>query len=149
MIEETSKSDTKQKVLVVEDDEFLRDLLVKKLLNQGFDAKDSVDSKTAFAVLAQSKQDIILLDLILPDMDGFEILEKIKADEKHRATPVLILSNHGQPEDVDRVMALGAYDFMVKANHTLDEIVEKVQNVLKDTSTLQNIKSALVAVLQQ
>ena len=129
-MEEDNKIGNGKKVLVVEDDKFLRELFVKKLFTEGFEVKNSVDAQGAFEILEQEKPDIILLDLILPGIDGFEILGKIKADQSLAAIPVLILSNLGQQEDIDRAMSLGAYDFLVKANFTLDEIVERVKKVL-------------------
>lgn len=117
-------------VLVIEDDKFLRELLVRKLAGEGFDVENAIDAEAAFAILAQRKPGIILLDLILPGIDGFEILGRIKADQKIADVPVIILSNLGQKEDIDKALSLGAKDFMVKANFTLDEIVSKVRGIL-------------------
>lgn len=117
-------------VLVVEDDKFLRELLVRKLASEGFDVKNAIDADAAFSILAERKPNIILLDLILPGVDGFEILARIKADTKISDVPVIILSNLGQKEDLEKAMTLGAKDFMVKANFTLDEIVAKVRGIV-------------------
>lgn len=117
-------------ILVVEDDKFLRELLVRKLASEGFDVQNAIDATAAYAILAQRKPNIILCDLILPEVSGFEILAHIKADPKTTDVPVIILSNLGQKEDTDKAMALGAKDFMVKANFTLDEIVAKVRATL-------------------
>lgn len=129
-MEETNKSHLKYKVLVVEDDKFLSDLLVNKLLKEGYNVKSSFDSIGVFEILNQDKPDIILLDLILPGIDGFEILEKIKSDKNLAHIPVLILSNHGQAEDVERVISLGACGFLVKANFTLEQILSEVKKYL-------------------
>lgn len=125
-------SDNKVFVLVIEDDKFLRELLVRKLASEGFDVQNAIDAEAAFAILAERKPKIILCDLILPGVDGFEILARIKADPKIADVPVVILSNLGQKEDLDKAMALGAKDFMVKANFTLDEIVTKVRSILAE-----------------
>lgn len=117
----------KKFILVVEDDKFLRELLVRKLGAEGFDVKNAIDAEMAFTALAERMPDIILLDLILPGVDGFEILARVKANPKFVNVPVIILSNLGQKEDLDKAMTLGAKDFMVKANFTLDEIVAKVR----------------------
>lgn len=117
-------------VLLIEDDKFLRELLVKKIAKEGFDVHNSVDAQSAFLLLEERKPDIILCDLILPGVDGFEILKKIKSDPNTADIPVVILSNLGQQEDLDKAKALGAKDFMVKANFTLDEIVAKVHSLL-------------------
>lgn len=117
-------------VLVIEDDKFLRELLVRKLSAEGFDVQNAIDAQAAFTILAERKPNIILCDLILPGVDGFEILKRIKEDPKIADVPVVILSNLGQKEDLEKAMALGAKDFMVKANFTLDEIVAKVKEIL-------------------
>lgn len=118
-------------VLVIEDDKFLRELLVHKLTSEGFDVQNAIEAGSAFQILSERKPNIILLDLILPGVDGFEILSRIKADQKISDVPVIILSNLGQKEDLDKAMSLGAKDFMVKANFTLDEIVEKVRGIVE------------------
>lgn len=118
------------KVLVVEDDKFLRELLVRKLYSEGFAVESAIDATGAFEVLGRFIPDIILLDLILPGIDGFEILARVKKNNTLVTVPVVILSNLGQKEDIERAMSLGAIDFMVKANFTLDEIVNKVRRIL-------------------
>ena len=120
----------KKFILVIEDDKFLRELLVRKLASEGFDVLNAIDAEAAFTILAERKPNIILCDLILPGVDGFEILGRIKADPKIADVPVVILSNLGQKEDLEKAMALGAKDFMVKANFTLDEIVTKVHSII-------------------
>ncbi len=120
----------KKYILIIEDDKFLRELLVRKFVADGFDVKNAINAELAITILAERKPDVILCDLILPGLSGFEILRKIKEDEKTSDIPVIILSNLGQKEDFDKAMALGAKDFMVKSNFTLDEIVAKVRTVL-------------------
>lgn len=117
-------------VLVVEDDKFLRELFIRKLFSDGFKVENAIDAKGVFEILGRWKPDIILLDLILPGVDGFEILSRIKKDDTIKDIPVIVLSNLGQQEDIDRAMALGAKDFMVKANFTLDEIIARVRTIL-------------------
>lgn len=117
-------------ILIIEDDKFLRELLVRKLAAEGFDVQNATDATAAFTILAQRKPNIVLLDLILPEVSGFEILDRIKKDPTIADVPVIILSNLGQKEDTDKAMALGAKDFMVKANFTLDEIAAKVRATL-------------------
>lgn len=117
-------------VLVVEDDKFLRELFVRKLFSDGFKVENAIEAKAAFEILERWKPDIILLDLILPGVDGFEILSRIKKDDRLKDIPVIVLSNLGQQEDIDRAMSLGAQDFMVKANFTLEEIIVRVRSIL-------------------
>ena len=116
--------------MVVEDDKFLRELFVRKLFSSGFTVENASDAKEAFAVLERWKPDLILLDLMLPDIDGFEILARLKKDERFVAIPVFILSNLGEQKDIDRAMNLGAQGFMVKVNFNLEDIVSRVQEVL-------------------
>ena len=127
---DNKKANRHIKVLVVEDDEFLRQLVSRKLGDEGFDVKVAIDAEGAFKILKEIKPDIILLDLILPGLDGFQILSKMKKDKSITSIPVIILSNLGQKEDIDKAMALGAADFLVKAYFTLDEIVKKIESVL-------------------
>lgn len=123
-------SENKQLILVIEDDKFLRELLVKKIAKEGFDVYNAIDAQSAFIFLEDHHPNIILCDLILPGVDGFEILKRIKAEPKTADIPFVVLSNLGQKEDLDKAAALGAKDFMIKANFTLDEIVAKVRSLL-------------------
>ena len=117
-------------ILVVEDDKFLRELLANKLIAEGFKIEGAVDGKEAFAVLEKGRPDLIILDIILPDINGFEILEKIRKNESWSPVPVIILSNLDQKEDIDRARSLGAIDFMIKANFSLNEVVNHVKKSL-------------------
>ncbi len=122
---------SKGKILIVEDDKFLREMLVKKLFEAGFDVEPAIDSPSAFENLAKRKPDVILLDLMLPGgEDGFTILGKLRAAEETKETPVIILSNLGQQDDVKKALDLGATDFMVKANFTIDEIAGKLNELI-------------------
>ncbi len=119
-----------KKVLIIEDDKFLRELLGKKLSNVGYTAILAVDGEEGLEKIKKEKPDIILLDLILPGINGFEVLEKHKEDSSISSVPVIILSNLGQSEDIEKGLKLGAKDFLVKAHFTPQEIVNKLQMVL-------------------
>ena len=123
----------KIKVLLVEDDSFLRELCAKKLRGEDMEVLDTVDGEQALKVLESEKVDIILLDIILPTMDGFEVLKKIRehANEEVRKIPVIMLSNLGQEEDIDKAMSIGANDFLIKAHFTPGEIAQKVKKILE------------------
>ena len=120
-----------RKILIVEDDKFLRDLISKKLTSEGFDIVAAIDGEQGLTMAKESNPDLILLDLILPGIDGFEVLTRLKADNVTAKAPVIILSNLGQREDVERGLKLGANDYLVKAHFTPNEIVEKIKIVLK------------------
>lgn len=117
-------------VMVVEDDKFLRDLIVQKLKREGFPVLEAITGNDALQVVKEQKPAVILLDLILPGLDGFEVLKRLKDDQETASTPVVILSNLGQREDVERGLRLGAVDFMIKAHFTPGEIVAKIKETL-------------------
>lgn len=121
----------KGKILMVEDDKFLRDLAVKKFTQAGYDVVVAIDGSEAMAVAAKENPGVILLDIILPGMDGFEVLRILKADAKLKAVPVILMSNLGQESDIERGTALGAAEYLVKAHFTLDEIVEKIKKYMR------------------
>jgi len=118
------------KILVVEDDKFLRELIVQKLLKEGYTTTEAIDGEEGLKMIKEEKPDMVLLDIILPGIDGFEVLKRAKEDEEIKDIPVIILSNLGQQEDVDKGVELGAKDYLVKAEFTPGEIVEKVRAIL-------------------
>jgi DNA-binding response OmpR family regulator len=117
----------KKTVLIVEDDKFLRELISRKILNEGFDVSEAVDGEDGLKKVKEEKPDLILLDLILPGIDGFEFLARIKEDSGLAQIPVIILSNLGQKEDIEKGMKLGAVDYLIKAHFTPREIIEKIK----------------------
>jgi len=119
-----------KKVLVVEDDRFLRELITQKLTREGYDVSEAVDGEDGVKKAEEKKPDIILMDLILPGIDGFEAITRIKENPEFESTPIIILSNLGQRDDVERGLKLGAVDFLIKAHFTPGEIIEKIQKVL-------------------
>jgi CheY-like chemotaxis protein len=122
---------TDKKILIVEDDEFLRVLNAKRLETEGYKVTVAVDGQNAIDSIPKEMPDLIFLDLLLPGIDGFEVLKKIKADEKTKNIPVVVFSNLGQKEDIEKARTLGAVDFLVKANFTLDDVVAKIKEILK------------------
>ena len=118
------------KILIVEDDKFLRDLLSKKLQDENLTVLPAVDGEEGIKKTGEEMPDLILLDLILPGINGFDVLKKIKEDSKTSEIPVIVLSNLGQKEDVDRALSLGAKDYLIKANFTLEEIFDKIKKYL-------------------
>ncbi len=120
-----------KKILIVEDDKFLRELIAQKLIKEGYDIAEAVDGEKGIKAVEEEKPDLVLLDLILPGVDGFEVLAKIKEDPKIAQIPVIILSNLGQKDDIERGLKMGAVDYLIKAHFTPGEIIEKVKAVLK------------------
>ena len=119
-------------ILVIEDDQFLRDLITKKLEKENFKVEAAIDGQEGLQKITQGSHDLILLDIILPVLDGFEILKQVRghADKKIAGVPIVLLSNLGQESDVEKGKALGANDYLIKAAFTTDEIVEKIKKVL-------------------
>jgi len=118
-------------VLIVEDDKFLRELLVRKVESAGFTTSIAVDGKEALKKIKEELPRLVLLDLVLPGIDGFEVLRQVKANPQTSKVSVIILSNLGQREDVERGLKLGADDYLIKAHFTPDEIIQKVQKLLE------------------
>lgn len=117
-------------ILLVEDDTFLIDILVQKFKSDGYSVIHAGDGETALKKVHENNPDLIFLDIILPGMNGFEVLKKLKDDDTIGNIPVAFLSNLGQKEDIEKGKRLGAVDFIVKANHSLDEIVDKAGEIL-------------------
>jgi DNA-binding response OmpR family regulator len=119
------------KVLLVEDDDFLSNLFGNKLVHEGCEYFHARTGEEALAITDRETPDVILLDLMLPGMNGFDVLASLRADHRFTSTPVLILSNLGQKEDIERCMALGATKYFIKAEHDLDDITNEIVNILK------------------
>ena len=120
-----------QKILLIEDDKFLRELIIKKLGNEGFEVAEAADGEEGLTRLKEQKPDLVLLDLMLPGIDGFEVLRRAKGDNELSSIPIVILSNLGQQEDVQKGVELGAADYLIKAQFTPGEIVAKIKAVLQ------------------
>ncbi len=119
-----------EKILIVEDDKFLRELLSQKLLKESYVIVEAENGEEGVKKTQEEKPSLVLLDLILPGIDGFEVLEKIKSNQETKDIPVIIVSNLGQREDIERGLRLGASDFLVKAHHTPLEITEKIKEFI-------------------
>lgn len=117
-------------ILIVEDEQALAEVLQSQLKKSNFNVEVAYDGEQAIEKLKTIKPDLILLDLILPKMNGFEVLEKVKGGFETRSIPVIVLSNLGSDEDIKRAIKLGAEDYYVKVQHPIFEIVEKVSKFL-------------------
>ena len=114
-------------VLIAEDDRFLGNVLKTKLQQEGFQVRLAVDGELALTEIAAAVPDILLLDVIMPKKNGFDVLAELRLKRGGAQVPVIILSNLGQEDDIKRGMSLGALDFLVKSDHSLQEIVDKVK----------------------
>src|SRR3989338_1643375 len=117
-------------ILVVEDDIFLRNLIIKKLMNENYVIWDATDGTSALKVLETKKPHLILLDILLPGIDGFEVLSILKKNSELAQIPVIILSNLGSQDDIEKAMKLGATDYIITATFTLEEIAERIKKIL-------------------
>lgn len=118
-----------KKVLIIEDDHFLSSLMKARLEKEGFSTAQAFDGEEAYNFLKQSKPDLIVMDLIMPKVSGFELLENISVDPQISRIPVMILSNLGQDSDIDKVKRLGAVDYFVKVKTSIDDLVTHVKEI--------------------
>ncbi|MBI5817003.1 MAG: response regulator [Candidatus Yonathbacteria bacterium] len=121
----------KKKVLIVDDDKFLLDMYTVKFNENNFDVVAALGSVEALGKIKEGiNPDVALLDVVMPAMDGFELLETIKRDKLAPQAKIIILSNLGQQSDIDKGKSLGADGYIVKANSTPSEVVEKVKTII-------------------
>lgn len=118
-----------KKILWVEDDNFLNDLIARKLSTEKCVLIHATEGEEAVRLAEKELPDIIVLDILLPGIDGFEILKRVKASDKTKNIPVILLSNLGQKSDIEKGRNLGATRFLIKAAVTLDEIVAEIKAV--------------------
>lgn len=118
-------------ILFVEDEPTLQKVAGEILRQEGFIVKSAVDGEEAVKMIKTGKPDLVLLDLILPKKDGFEVLKEMKSDAQTKDIPVIILTNLEGTQDVEKALELGATNYLVKANYELEDIVKRVKDVLK------------------
>ncbi len=122
--------DKKTHIVLVEDDRFLANIYKTKFEMEGFKVTVEENGESGLAEIIKKKPDVVLLDILLPKMDGFTVLEKLKAESKTKDIPVILLTNLGQKDDVDKGLEMGAVDYLIKAHFKPSETVEKVKKVL-------------------
>ena len=127
----STSSGQAKKVLIVDDDEFLLDMYVVKFKAAGFELEIAEDGEAAVEKAKKFNPDVILLDIVMPKLDGFGVLRALKQEKIAPNALIFVLSNLGQKEDTDRGIGLGAVDYIVKAHFTPSEIVTKVRATLK------------------
>lgn len=122
---------TKATLLLVEDEDLIADLLKKKFVMEGYTILHAQNADDVHRILDEHNNiDLILLDLLLPGVDGFSLLGELKRDSRRSSIPVLIISNLGQEKDIAKGIELGAVDYLIKANFTPKEVVQKVSEIL-------------------
>lgn len=121
----------KMVILLVEDDEFLSELYATKLTLEGFEVIAATDGKKGLKLALEKRPDLVLLDIILPKLDGFEVLKAIKADPTGKDIPVILLTNLSQRDEVNRGLELGAVDYLIKAHFMPSEVVKKIKLVIQ------------------
>lgn len=121
----------KKKVLIIEDDSFLQGLEAGKLEREGYQVITASSGEEAMKKINEPGIDVVLLDLILPNFDGFDILKKIRETESIKNVPVIVFSNLSEEKAVKKSQELGATDFMVKSNFTLDELIKHINSIIK------------------
>ena len=123
----------KKRILMVEDDKFLVKLYQARLTAEGFEISVAITGDACLEKVSEFKPDVILLDIMLPLMDGFTVLEKLKANAETADIPVIVFSNRENPEDHSRASQLGAVDFLTKVNTTPGEVVRRINMALESS----------------
>jgi DNA-binding response OmpR family regulator len=120
----------KKKILIIEDDEFVRKLYREQLQHEGFDFVEAINGVEGVEKARSEHPDLILLDLMLPKMNGFDALVEIKDDKTTKNIPIFVLSNLGQQSDMQIALALGTEDYLIKSDHRLSEVVKRIKKRL-------------------
>ena len=123
-------NETTKKVMIVEDDEHISKVYEIKFAKEGISTSVARDGEDAVVKITAEKPSLIILDLMIPKKDGFWVLEEIKKNPDLATIPVLVLSNLGQKSDQDRALGLGANEYLVKVDFSIQDIIEKVKGYL-------------------
>jgi len=123
-------SKEKPKILIIEEDRFLRKIYKNKFSRAGFEFREAISGDEGLNKVYSEKPDLVLLDLMLPKKSGFEVLAELKRDKSTRKIPVVILSNLAQEQDIQRVMSLGASDYLIKTEVSLSDVIDRVKECL-------------------
>lgn len=118
-------------ILLVEDDPFLVDIYTTKLKDSGFLVETATDGASGLKKLKEKEFDLLVLDIVLPHIDGWQILKEIEGDEKFKNLKVVIFSNLGQKEEVEKGLKMGAVKYFIKAHYTPSELVEEIKKILR------------------
>jgi len=124
------EGDKKEKILIIEDDRFIAKMYQTKLDLEGYDVEVAENGAQGVEKIKNFSPDLVLLDIIMPEMDGFGVLEAIRDDDAINSTPVVVMSNLAQEDHLKRARALGAKDYIVKSQFTPMDVVKKIKEVL-------------------
>ncbi len=116
-----------KKILIIEDEEILMNLLQRKLIQEGYDVSIARDGDEGLGLMKKNLPDLILLDILMPRMGGIEVMEEMQKDDSLKNIPVVIISNSGQPVEIDKAQQLGAKDWLIKTEFDPQEVVDKVK----------------------
>jgi CheY-like chemotaxis protein len=119
-------------ILFVEDDPFIVDIYKTKLRESGFNVEAAFSGGECLKKLKEKKPDLLLLDLCLPEIEGWEIIETVKKSESLKTLPIIILSNLSQKQEVDKAINLGAERYLIKAHYTPSEVIKEIKTILND-----------------
>ncbi len=122
-----SDNNNKKKILLIEDEELIVSLLQRKLEMEGYEVFVARDGMEGIEIMKKTKPDLVLLDIIMPRMGGFKVMETMIKDNELRSIPVIIISNSGQPVELDRARKLGAKDWLIKTEFDPREVISKVK----------------------
>lgn len=123
--------ENKKTILLVEDDSFVSDIYQTKLGSEGFEIMVAENGLEAIKRLKVKIPDLILLDIVMPYMDGMETLKKIKSEDSWKKIPVILLTNLSEKEKIEEALSIGANDYMVKSHFTPSEVISKINSILK------------------
>lgn len=116
-----------KKITLIEDEIILRDLLESKLIKNGYIVESAENGEEGIKKLKENKPDLILLDIVMPKKDGFDVMEEVQKDDNLKDLPIIVVSNSGQPVDINRAQELGAVDWIVKTEFDPQEVVDMVE----------------------
>ncbi len=125
------KAKVKNSILLIEDDPFLIDIYKKKFESAGFKIRVAEKGRKALRMLKEEIPDLIILDIVLPGIFGWEVLRKIRKNPKLKGLKIIILSNLGQKEEIEKGLKLGATKYLIKAHYTPSEVVKEIEKILK------------------
>ncbi|PIR01807.1 MAG: response regulator [Candidatus Nealsonbacteria bacterium CG_4_9_14_0_2_um_filter_37_38] len=115
-----------KKILLIEDEQIMFDLLQKKLSGEGYEVSIAKDGEEGLRAMREVKPDLILLDIVMPKIGGFEVMEEMQKEPELKKIPIIVISNSGQPVELDRAQKFGARDWLIKTEFDPQEVIDKV-----------------------